>query len=340
MGATVRLPAKTPSWEDTETSRASRDAETPSSAPARGLDVRLTTVPIWNEALIAELLMRTTHRSLLVVLFATMIASAAAAQSQPPTIPTGLAIALLGWPDARTTTSISVGRAPDGLDAAYIPPAPVTIVGGAAMGSTRSVVLAYPTTDVDALESYSSFLVAHGWNRPSWPARRGGFVSSDDATMRNGWLCRDSLRVTVLPAAGTPAGAKWIKASFYSDVDGQRCGGPMPTGMPRDELEFPTLVAPPGARMLNGSGGGGGGGSRSLSTRLQTTLSIPALLDHYTAQLQKAGWTIGARLVGDGLGMQAVETRDAEGRSWRGALSVITASQAQDIELRMARDGR
>src|SRR4051812_122821 len=103
------------------------------------------------------------------------------------------------------------------------------------------------------------------------------------------------------------------------------------------EFVFPVLEAPAGSRTTGTAGGGGPPDTREISTTPQTALPPAQLLAHYSAQLQKSGWTLGTTLSGDSLSVERVSTKDTKGREWFGALTVIGFGSESHVTVQMAK---
>lgn len=269
-------------------------------------------------------------------------AGAQNAPRQPTQVPIELVTALVASPfgGGSAETHILIGAAPNGIAASDLPPKPVTVLGGVATGSSRSVIFVYPATDQDPAGSYMKVLEGAGWTHPPVTYQRSGFVAAGETNVRSGSLCRDSARVSVIPIPGAPSGRAWVRANFYTERGRSECNTPPRTDFMQD-LVFPLLEAPPGSRTAGTSGGGGSLDTREISTTLQTTLTPPQLLAHYAAQLQKNGWIVGAPVNGDSISVQRVSARDTKGGEWTGALAVVDLGGQSHVSVQMARrEGR
>lgn len=279
-------------------------------------------------------------RTASLTLTAALMLAAVPARAQAPAtdVPIGIVRALFGspeWSQPDSALRVYVGATPPRVDAGLLPGKPVSVVASSTSPGGTTMVLAYPTGSGDAAESYLAFLQSAGWIRPVYPAPRGGFVASGIA-QRVMDVCRDSARASAYPVPGAPAGKQWVRVHLYGSR-GQRCEAHPLQGVYTYALEFPALVPPPGATMISGGGAGGSIDTRETSTRLLSSMSVADLLAHYVAQLQKAGWTVGERLVGDAIGVQALTVRDSQGEPWRGILSVVPTGAMRDVRLSMSK---
>ena len=257
---------------------------------------------------------------------------------QPAQVPIERVTALVASPfgGGASETRIHIGTAPNGIASSDLPPKPVTVLGGVATGSSRSVILVYPATEQDPAGSYMKVLGDAGWTHPPVTYPRSGFVPAGETNMRSGTLCRDSARVSVIPIPGAPSGRKWVRADFYTERGRSQCTAPPRTDFMQDFV-YPLLEAPPGSRTVGTSGGGGSIDTREISTILQTSLAPAQLLAHYAGQLQKNGWMVGAPVNGDSISVQRVSARDTKGGEWTGALTVVDLGTQAHVSVQMAR---
>jgi hypothetical protein len=253
------------------------------------------------------------------------------AQGNPPTIPTALAAAVVGgFEMLGLSPHFVVGRAPADLPRALLPGAPWKIVGGVEMGPTRTLVLDAPRNR-DAMADYLSFLARAGLKEVDFAAEAGGFVDRPRLHI----YCDDSVSVTVMPGDST-ATPRSLVVGWSRGPSSRACGV---TRMDRRmrPLVIPPLRAPTGViAEVRGTGWSSDNGEQTA--RVDTTLSVTALLDHYARQLGSAGWTIADRpVVAGGVGLQRLATRDKQGEEWQGALIIITVGAQRELTLRMAK---
>ena len=268
------------------------------------------------------------------------------------TLPRELLLALLGNANARDRAVLTVGDVPPDFPTALVSARGTTMLGGVTHGvwgassdvrrGTAILVLDLPPDSAAALVAGS--LERDGWRRPETPPamrERGGFVPSI-MPMRPTTLCRGESVVTLAPSV-RQAGGTYVRAALGSSRQ-SLCDPEITARMSVtsfvDDFPIPALVAPAGARTLNGGGGSSSGmDERTVATRLDTGLGADSLAAHYAAQLVKAGWTSGVTARATGHATQLLAHRDAQGREWMGVLAVtaITGTTQRDVSLRVLR---
>ena len=279
-----------------------------------------------------------------------LTASAQAARDSV-TLPRELLLALLGNANARDRAVLTVGDVPPDFPTALVSAPGATMLGGITHGvwgassdvrrGTAMLVLDLPADSAAAIVAGS--LERAGWRRPAASPgmrERGGFMPST-MPIRLTTLCRGESVVTLTPSV-RQAGGSYVRATLgtsrLSLCDPEVAAR---TSAPSfmDDFPIPMLVAPTGARTLNGGGGGGGMDERSVATRLETELGADSLITHYAAQLSRAGWTSGVTARATGHATHLLAHRDAQGREWIGVLAVtaITGTTHRDVSLRVLR---
>ena len=91
-----------------------------------------------------------------------------------------------------------------------------------------------------------------------------------------------------------------------------------------DEVPFPTLYPPEGAKSSGGGGSSSGDFERSASTYLEADTTPGDILVHYAAQLGQQGWQPDTVVVYDALAYQSWLFFDDAGNQWHGLLMVKT----------------
>jgi hypothetical protein len=275
--------------------------------------------------------------ALAVALVATPSASPLVAQQpEPAMIPTSLAIALTG-PYVQLFEELPhfvVGRAPEGWPAALQAPAPATLVGGVTFGPMRTAVFQYPAA-LDPANEFRQVMTRAGYTRGRNPMMpQGGFTSREPFDFAT--YCGKDGIVTVSDA-DTSAMKRAILVTFAAaPVTSPACGDrSMMPGRGEFPVELPPLVAPPGVS-AQPRGTSQSGDEFSTSVHLDTTLTAPALLDHYARQLSRAGWKVGKRLADRNTGLQSVATHDSAGTVWSGALILFTTGAQRTLQLTMS----
>lgn len=259
-----------------------------------------------------------------------------AQQGEPAMIPTSLAIALSG-PYVQLFEELPhfvVGRAPEGWPAALVAPAPATLVGGVTFGPMRTVVFQYPAT-ADPANEFRQVMTRAGYTRGRNPmTAQGGFTSREPFDFAT--YCGKDGIVTVSDADSSAMKRAILVTFAAPPVTSPACGDrSMMPGHGDFPVKLPPLVAPPGVS-AQPRGTSRSGDEFSTSVHLDTTLTAPALLDHYARQLSRAGWKVGKRLADRNTGLQSIATRDSTGTVWSGALILVTSGAQRTLQLTMA----
>jgi hypothetical protein len=259
------------------------------------------------------------------------------------TVPVELVRALVATPISGPAGPVIVaGRAPDAFPAGVVP-AGARVLGGVVRDSTSmAVVAASPLAPDQALASATETLVQAGWTAPGRASEPHGFV--DVAARTFSFLCRgtEMVAANAVPATG---GGAWVR---YEYTSGRRMNGCAALGRrttyrePWEGMPMPALTAPAGARqMRTGTSNApdlNGGVAGSTTARLAVDMAPAALLAHYAAQIQAAGWTPSAPVTSAEFGGQSFRFRDASGKAWFGVLSAtaIPDSRMRDVEFYIA----
>lgn len=291
-------------------------------------------------------------RSLAVfVLSLTAAATGAQAPAKPPDsgepIPRELALALLNFGSDMGAAAIRVGKAPDDIPPALLPPG-FQILGSTTQFESSVIVLAAQEQPDSAVSRYEAHLLASGWARPPAPQQSApvrGFVLADAgqaAYDHPDVACRGDEFVTY---TGTYRrnGGSLVKVTYNRGTRYSVCKARQDVKAYQSAYEaapVPLLKAPLGSLMPDGSGtSSSSNNSFSLATRLTTRLKPVELVNHFDKQLREQGWSS----VADGsLQSMAVHTyrkNDEEGRAWIGMLLSIALPDTaqQDVWFKLSR---
>lgn len=257
-----------------------------------------------------------------------------AQQDDPATIPTALANALAA-PYTQMfgeRPHFVVARAPSGWPAMLRATAPAKLVGGLTIGPIRSVVYRYPRR-VNAMEAWQHLLTTAGFTHAATPGRpRGGFTSGDTGETTS-WCGANG--VAGVQAVDSTATTRSVLVTFVSNQTTTACGPSTSRSDPmKPPLEIPTLAAPFGVE-ASPEGTGWSGDNMHTSVHVDTTLSADSLLEHYARQLVAAGWQVGGRLSDGSIALLPLSVRDATGKAWVGALTLITTGDSRTVTLNM-----
>jgi hypothetical protein len=227
--------------------------------------------------------------------------------SQPDSIPTELAMALISAGGLTGDPQLLVGEMPGALaNRIYVPPSG-RVLGSAFIGTSSVAIISVPEMPDVAMSTMKRELATRGWKVPPPPPNYGGGFRSASmmmsgnadparlllcggdqqmltgvATRRRGVTTDIVLRLSTAPPSG------------YSTCNPPR----VPEGMMRSP--YPTLYDPPNVSE-NSQLCGDIFGSNGTGTTVRTPMSAGALLDHFAKQLQDSGWhapTDSATIVG------------------------------------------
>jgi hypothetical protein len=264
-----------------------------------------------------------------------------AAQQQPATIPTDLALALLGNSASvygSRTPRITVGQAPAGVPASLTAADGGVVLGGVEFPERATVVLAFTLPATQVLAAYDKQLLARGWAPPPPPANeRGGFVSADFSFPGGNVYCADS-GVAMISSVPAPGGGTYLRVQHMRNKDRSVCNPRLYTpGSRMPHLAFPTLRSPVG--MSQRGGGGCTGSDRTeISAHLVGAGEPLDILTHYVKQLESAGWKVGTPVSADGLAVATTRTKDSDGVDWSGAMTVTRVTSAEvEVTIQMMR---
>jgi hypothetical protein len=217
---------------------------------------------------------------------------------RPASVPTDLATALAstGFFGNNGDPQILVGSLPEWVAARVQLPPGSRVLGSAFIGSTVLGVVTVPTSSDTLMKQFERELEQRGWTPPpTMPSRGGGFRPSLSAAIARaqrftrcrenqvitGWISRQQAASTTVmlrmsDTGGNPSLCNPMQPQFQSDME---------------RPAYPTLIDPSGASDASGCYRRYSGGTSGTGTRLKTTMSAEALLEHYGRQLQDSGWT-------------------------------------------------
>jgi hypothetical protein len=290
------------------------------------------------------------HSLAVFMLFLTAAATGAQAPAKPldsqEPIPRELALALLNFGSGVGGADIRVGKAPDDIPPALLPPG-LQVLGSTTQFESSVIVLAAQEQPDSAVSRYEAHLLANGWTRPPAPqtAPVRGFVAADAGQAtddRPDVACRGDEFVTY---SGTYRrnGGSLVKVTYNRGTRYSVCKARQDVTAYQSAYEaapVPVLRAPFGSLMPDGSGtSSSANNSFSLSTRLTTHLKPVELVNHFDKQLREQGWSS----VADGsLQSMAAHTywkNDDKGRAWVGMLLSIALpdTSQQDVWFKLTR---
>ena len=217
------------------------------------------------------------------------------------TIPKELVALLLRGPGASgsDTFDIKIG-APADFPRELLPDDATAAVSMVSGGQTAVVVEAPKLTD--DLRAWVSKAEAAGWitSGPGMPMR--GLMSSSSAVMQTVSLCQGDRYMSAL-LSERPAGGRYVRISLTTDPRRGNCQ-PLPRyGGPSyfADVTVPMLRPPAGSRTFGGGGMSSSSDSYEQRLRIDTKLSPEAVVQHYVAQMQSAGWHLDGRADAEGV---------------------------------------
>jgi hypothetical protein len=230
-------------------------------------------------------------------------AAALAQQQSPSSIPKELVVLLMrGGLTTGDSFDIVLG-APAGFPAELLPPGAKPLIS--TVSRTGMMVIAEAPNLTSEAARMEGQLTAAGWTAPARygpPAQRGLLSSapSQGATM---W-CRGD-RYASISTSPRPEGGSYVRISVNDASRGGPCA-PMPQsslGSFFADVDLPLLFPPPGSQATGGTNSSSGLDFHDQRLRLQTTLSLADVLQHYRSQLEKHGWKYQSQAIAEGLGM-------------------------------------
>ena len=270
-------------------------------------------------------------------LLRTLIASAlfaapAVARSQSQgvpaqSIPATLAAALYSS-SASASTRFFVNELPPGYPGSLVPPGHVTILGGTL--AYGEIIALFSDSTQRLAATFEELLPNAGWKTPA-PRGSGGFTSAGAGP--SNFYCKGDSSLNFVPLTGDFRHA--LRVSLRPTGGGYWCAEHQASSGGHATLTLPPLSAPPHATLRSS---GGGSGSRDVSSYGELTgksLVTSAVLEHFSAQLRAAGWTTTPSATSEHASTQYVTAKDADGRTWDGALVVFGNSTNLRLMLEM-----
>jgi hypothetical protein len=255
------------------------------------------------------------------------------AQSEPATIPAGLATALIAGGStapATPTTHYMVGVLPPGWPPDLVIPSPALVVGGMMSGST--LVAVFGDSARRLLREYVGWLNRAGYQRPA-PPSIPGFQPSLESPLH---YCRG---LAMVRPTSVPGPLRSTMHVVYQPESPSLCAiHPQPESSAPEVLALPRLAPPPYLRGVR-SGSNSNSDEVYASTRLIGTTSAPAAVaEHYAAQLIAVGWTASPPVADERVAVQAFRARDESGKAWSGTLAVAKVGTNIHVSLTMQRE--
>lgn len=230
-----------------------------------------------------------------------------------------------------------LGELPTDLPAEIPVPEGMVLLGGLRRVSPwrgepeAQVVLEAEAGPEGVYEAFRGHLAGSGWGEKRWPpAERGGFVSAGPVP-RFLTFCLSPRGPALSVAAYRRGGTGTTEVRLR--LEGSRGDSPCSDDHDRyrydDRSVIPALFPPEGVAQISG-GGGGGSDSEESRAHLRTGMSPAALEEHYSAQLEKAGWS---RMGGGDEGPTAWSgwTFEDDGEEWVGTFVAMRPPGSSEL---------
>lgn len=213
-----------------------------------------------------------------------------------------------------------VGRLPDDLPFALPIPEDTRVLGTLIDQSTVMLLDSGQTME-RVMDFYHEQLTAAGWrNQVEQAPHEGGFVHSVALIRNYATYCQGdggaSLNIWTLPAGSGRISVR-LELQTYDDPTQSPCGRRRQRRHIAVFEQFPPLYPPRGA-MQEAEGGSSGTTHSYISGHLETDLDLPAIAEHYAAQLRASGWKPGEATVAGPVAWSAWRLNDAAGERWLG----------------------
>jgi hypothetical protein len=224
------------------------------------------------------------------------------------------------YPGAPTQqTQIYVGKLPEKLPTDIPVPDGSRVIGSVVRGeeSVQTVLDALQPPD-GVLDFYRQRMQSAGWSAQDQSAApSGGFVPSSLGSGLTFCQSRTgpSLFLNASAESGQPTD---VRLTLNTNKTQAYPCSPQPGGVSPTEQLIPRLVAPVGARQIEGGSGGSSTGSSYNSATLAIDQNAAALAAFYGDQLTQAGWTKQDSGQSGPVSWSMWSLRDKQGTSWKG----------------------
>lgn len=224
-----------------------------------------------------------------------------------------------------------LGKLPTDLPARIPVPEGMVLLGGLRRvrpwwGETDAQVILEAEAEPEGVyAAFREHLAGSEWSEKRWPpAERGGFVSSGSGT-RSLTFCLSPRGPALSVGAYRRGGTGTTEVRLRLDGSRRRdspCSEDHHRHEYHDRSVVPALFPPEGAVQISG-GGGSSSDSEENRAHLRTGMSPAAIVAHYSAQLEGAGWS---RAGGGEEGPTAWSgwAFEEDGEGWVGALVAMS----------------
>ncbi|HEY5671963.1 MAG TPA: hypothetical protein VIS10_18370 [Anaerolineales bacterium] len=193
--------------------------------------------------------------------------------------------------------------------------------------SFTQIILDVDLSSDEITAFYSQSLDGSGWQSAPQESH-SGFVGSGDLPAR---YCLESDKAYLeVWAIETSDGPTDVRLNLYASMVSNFCQASGPGLMDEGMSLIPSLKAPAGTQTLGGGAGSSGDGSAYVSTDLDSSLTVEALLEHYNAQLVAGGWELVEQGTTPVVAWSTWELADMDGDVWGGTLFVMKKHMTAD----------
>jgi hypothetical protein len=229
------------------------------------------------------------------------------------------------------SAEVYVGKTPPGIGNIPMPnvkPVGSTLVRQMGVTGSPSAYTVYYDLSNAQLQSYLRRLKSNGWTSQAFPTgAMGGFGESAFSGMA--LLCKTGAGILSIMAAPPAPNQVTI---FGTTQSGPSC--PIAEGLQTQtdlaqRSPLPQFTAPEGVVMQPGTPGITGSPSTSGAS-LVTNIPLPALLDAFSAQLTKNGWTEAPSSATDALGSRSFTLTDSSGQHWQAVMTIYRSAIQPD----------
>ncbi len=223
--------------------------------------------------------------------------------------------------------TIYVGKLPDTLPVDLPLPDGSRVIGSVVRAEESiQVVLDAPQGPDRVLDFYRQRMPAAGWSVPDQSiAPNSGFVQSGFGTGLTFCQARTGPSLFI-NASAEPGQATDVRLTLnIAKTQSYPCS-PQPGGLSASSTSIPRLVAPGGARQVEGGSGGSSTGSTYNSATLATDQNAAALAAFYGDQLAQAGWTKQDSGQSGPVSWSTWSLQDKQGTSWKGLFFALDLS--------------
>jgi hypothetical protein len=235
-----------------------------------------------------------------------------------------------GWPE------VLPEQMPGNLPIDVPLPEGVRLVGSVRWTETAEVIFDSDMSRDEVVRFYEVHYLPLGWAKPEsmFPGMGGGGFTNTGFPDFGMYFCKGDkdpwLHIRAVAAPGQPTSV-YVSVSTNQEQSPCSWGQRREAAMMRHFMEpdiLPSLRPPEGASQFGG-GSSGGNGSYHSNAELRSNLGIEDVGDHYSAQLEAAGWTRTGSGSSGPLAWSAWDFKH-EDEDWHGLFMALAHPWAED----------